>query len=87
MDAQHVLPRGTPQEVAENVRQNVRALMPGGGYVFNNVHNIQGEVPPENIVALFDTAYEVRVLSLLILRRQSIGHLVAVLHGEKRPLR
>jgi len=58
VDAQHVLPRGTPEEVAANVRQNLDALMPGGGYVFNNVHNIQGEVPPENIVALFDTAYE-----------------------------
>jgi uroporphyrinogen decarboxylase len=30
----------------------------GGGYVFANVHNIQGEVPPENIEALFDAAYE-----------------------------
>jgi len=58
VDAQHILPRGTPQEVAENVRQNLQALMPGGGYVFNNCHNIQGEVPPENVVALFDTAYE-----------------------------
>lgn len=57
-DAQHVLSRGTPAEVAANVRENVRALMPGGGYVFNNVHNIQGEVPPENIVTMFDTAYE-----------------------------
>jgi uroporphyrinogen decarboxylase len=58
VDAQHVLPRGTPEVVAENVRRNLKALMPGGGYVFNNVHNIQGEVPPENVVALFDTAYE-----------------------------
>jgi uroporphyrinogen decarboxylase len=58
VDAQHILPRGTPQEVAANVRRNLQALMPGGGYVFNNVHNIQGEVPAENIVALFDTAYE-----------------------------
>ncbi len=58
VDAQHILPRGTPEEVAANVRQNLEAFMPGGGYVFNNVHNIQGEVPPENIVALFDTAYE-----------------------------
>ncbi|HEY9173107.1 MAG TPA: uroporphyrinogen decarboxylase family protein, partial [Verrucomicrobiae bacterium] len=57
-DAQHVLSRGTPVEVAANVRQNVEALKPGGGYVFNNVHNIQGEVPPENIVAMFDTAYQ-----------------------------
>lgn len=58
VDAQHVLPRGTPAEVAENVRRNLEAFMPGGGYVFNNVHNIQGEVPPENILALYDTAYE-----------------------------
>jgi len=58
IDAQHILPRGTPAEVAEEVRRNLRAFMPGGGYIFNNVHNIQGEVPPENIVALFDTAYE-----------------------------
>ncbi|MBI5387934.1 MAG: hypothetical protein HZA90_25000 [Verrucomicrobia bacterium] len=58
VDAQHVLPKGTPEQVAQNVRQNVLALMPGGGYVFNNCHNIQGEVPPENILALFDTAYE-----------------------------
>ena len=58
VNAQQVLPRGTPQEVAENVRQNLKAFMPGGGYVFNNVHNIQGEVPAENILALYDTAYE-----------------------------
>jgi uroporphyrinogen decarboxylase len=57
-DAQHILSRGTPSEVAANVRENVQALMPGGGYVFNNVHNIQGEVPPENVLAMFDTAYE-----------------------------
>ena len=58
IDAQHVLPRGTPAEVADEVCRNLRAFMPGGGYIFNNVHNIQGDVPPENIVALFDTAYE-----------------------------
>lgn len=56
-DSQHVLPRGTPAEVAANVRRNLEAFKPGGGYVFNSVHNIQGDVPPENIVALFDTAY------------------------------
>ena len=57
-DSQRVLPRGTPSEVAENVRRNLEALSPGGGYVFNSIHNIQGEVPPENIVAMFDMAYE-----------------------------
>ena len=57
-DSQHILPQGTPEQVAENVRRHVTALMPGGGYVFNNIHNIQGDVPPENVVALYDTAYE-----------------------------
>ena len=57
-DSQRVLPRGTPSEVAENVRLNLKAFKPDGGYVFNSIHNIQGEVPPENIVAMFDTAYE-----------------------------
>ncbi len=58
IDAQHVLPSASPEVVRQHVRRNVEALMPGGGYVFNNVHNIQAGVPPENIVALFDAAYE-----------------------------
>lgn len=58
VDSQHVLPRGTPAEVTENVRRNVEAFKPGGGYVFNNVHNIQADVPPENILAMYDAAFE-----------------------------
>ncbi len=58
IDAQHVLPFATPEAVRDEVRKNLSAFMPGGGYVFNNVHNIQKGVPPENIVALFDAAYE-----------------------------
>jgi uroporphyrinogen decarboxylase len=58
IDAQHVLPHADPDTVREHVRRNVEALKPGGGYVFNNVHNIQAGVPPENIVAMFDAAYE-----------------------------
>ena len=57
-DTQHVLPHSTPEEVRENVRRNLEALKPGGGFVFNSVHNIQADVPPENILALFDAAYE-----------------------------
>ena len=34
------------------------AFMPGGGYVLNNVHNIQADVPPGNVIALFDSAYD-----------------------------
>jgi len=57
-DAQHVLSRGTPGDVANDVRRHLSALMPGGGYVFTGIHNIQGEVPAANVIALFDTAYE-----------------------------
>jgi uroporphyrinogen decarboxylase len=57
-DSQHVLPTGTPEEVATHVRQQVNILKRGGGYVFNNIHNIQGGVPPQNIVAMYDAAYE-----------------------------
>ena len=55
VDTQGVLPKGTPAEVAEDVRRNVDALAPGGGYVFNTIHNIQSEVPPENIMAMWET--------------------------------
>lgn len=58
IDAQHVLPFASAEEVREHVRKNVEIFKSGGGYVFNNVHNIQAGVPAENIVALFDAAYE-----------------------------
>ncbi len=58
IDAQHVLPTATPAQVREHVRRNMEAFKPGGGYVFNNVHNIQAGVPAENILALYDAAYE-----------------------------
>lgn len=59
IDNQTILPRGTPQEVAEEAAKKIRALAPGGGYIFSAGHDIQADVPPENVVALFDTAYEV----------------------------
>jgi uroporphyrinogen decarboxylase len=58
VDTQRVLPFGKPQEVAEEVRRRIDELAPGGGFVFAAVHNIQAQVPPENIVAAFDTARE-----------------------------
>ena len=54
VDTQGVLPSGTPAQVKEDVKRNVEALMPGGGYVFNTVHNIQAEVRPENIMAMWE---------------------------------
>ena len=53
-----ILPHGTPQEVEAEVRRKIAALAPGGGYIFSGGHNIQADVPPANIVALFDSAYE-----------------------------
>ena len=58
VDTQGVLPSGTPEEVREDVRRNLEALAPGGGYVFNTVHNIQSEVPPENIMAMWEALHE-----------------------------
>ena len=55
-DTQRVLPYAKPQEVREEVRHRIRDLAPGGGFIFNPVHNIQPLVPPENIVAMFDAA-------------------------------
>lgn len=58
IDTQHTLPSGTVQEVKDEVKYNIDALAPGGGFVFNTVHNIQAEVPPENIIAMWDTLME-----------------------------
>jgi len=53
-DTRHVLPHGTPEEIRTHVREQVAALSPGGGFVFQQVHNILADVPPENIVAMFE---------------------------------
>ncbi len=53
-NTQEVLGRGTPEEVAEDVRRRVAVLAPGGGYVFQQIHNVMANVPPENIVAMLD---------------------------------
>ncbi len=63
IDTQDVLPNGTPQQVKDHVRKNIDALAPGGGFVFTTVHNIQAEVPPENIVAMLETLDEFGVYS------------------------
>jgi uroporphyrinogen decarboxylase len=53
-DTRQVLPRGTPAEVKADVRARLEAFAPGGGFVFNTVHNILPDVPPENVVAMFE---------------------------------
>jgi uroporphyrinogen decarboxylase len=58
VDTQDTLPHGTPQQVRDEVKRNVETLAPGGGYVFNTVHNIQADVPIENIVAMYAALQE-----------------------------
>jgi uroporphyrinogen decarboxylase len=54
-DTQSVLPYASPQEVRRHVRRRLEILSPGGGFVFQQVHNILSDVPPANVVAMFDT--------------------------------
>ena len=58
-DTQEVLPLGTPEQVREHVRRNIEVFSSGqGGYVFTQVHNIQPDVPVENVAAMLEAAYE-----------------------------
>ena len=54
VDTQGVLGSGTPEEVREDVKCNIEALAPDGGFVFATVHDIQANVPPENIMAMWE---------------------------------
>ena len=60
INTQRILPFGTPQEVAAETRRIIDILGAGGGYVLNAIHNIQPEVPPANIVAMYDTGLQHR---------------------------
>jgi uroporphyrinogen decarboxylase len=53
-----VLNKASPSEVKAEAKRRLDILAPGGGFVFNTVHNILPDVPPENIVALFDGVAE-----------------------------
>ena len=55
-DTRDVLQYGTVEEVAEHVKGQVRTLSGGGGFVFQQVHNILANVPPENVAAMFEAA-------------------------------
>ena len=58
VDTQEVLPRGTPDQVRDDVRRSIEALAPGGGFVFATIHNAQADVPPENFVAMWEALQE-----------------------------
>jgi len=57
-DTQNILPKGTSDDIREEVKRRIKDLAPGGGFVFTPVHNIQPDVSPENICTLYDSAYE-----------------------------
>ena len=58
IDTHQVLPRGTPAEVREEVKRRIGDLAEAGGYIVASVHNIQPEVPPENIEAMCEATLE-----------------------------
>lgn len=58
VNTQSILNMAKPEEVKDNVRRNIEIFSKGGGYVFNTVHNILPDVPPQNIMAMFDAIRE-----------------------------
>ncbi len=56
IDTQHLLPQGSPADVRAAVQETVRILGVDGGYILSSVHNIQNDVPPQNVVAMFSSA-------------------------------
>jgi uroporphyrinogen-III decarboxylase len=72
IDTQSTLPFGSPQEVREEVRERIRAFAPGGGFVFNAVHNVQVLVPVENVLAMYRAAREYGTYPLRMDRAPSL---------------
>ena len=58
VDTQRTLPFGTPEEVRREVKERIAIFAPGGGFVFNTIHNVQARVPVENLLALYETVRE-----------------------------
>ena len=62
VNTQKTLPFGTPEQIRKEVRQRIEIFGPGGGFVFNTVHNVQAATPTANLVALYEAVRESRVL-------------------------
>lgn len=60
IDTQMTLPFGTPDDIRSQVRERMEIFRPGGGFVFNAIHNIQARTPVENLLALFDAVRDYR---------------------------
>jgi uroporphyrinogen decarboxylase len=57
-DTHKILPTGTPDEIRRHVNEQIAVLKPRGGFVFQQVHNILADVPPENVLAMYEAARE-----------------------------
>ena len=55
VDTQHTLPFGTAEQVRSQVAERMRTFGPGGGFVFNSIHNVQARIPIENLRAMYQT--------------------------------
>lgn len=60
-DTRDVLNKVTPAEIKDHVKERLEIFSPGGGYVFNPIHNIMPDVPPENIIAMFEAIEEFNI--------------------------
>ncbi|MCX6089457.1 MAG: methyltransferase [Candidatus Atribacteria bacterium] len=54
IDTQHTLPFGTPEDIRQEVKHLIDVFRPGGGFVWNTVHNLQANIPQENLITLFE---------------------------------
>lgn len=66
IDTQKTLPFGTPDEVYAETMENIEIFGDGGGFIFNSVHNVQSNVPVDNILAMFKAIHKSRGLDLEI---------------------
>jgi uroporphyrinogen decarboxylase len=57
-DTRNVITRKSPEDVKKHITELLEIFTPGGGYIWNTVHNILPDVPPENIVAMFEALQE-----------------------------
>jgi len=60
VDTQHTLYKGSPEDVKEETKRNTEIFMKNGGFIFNQVHNILAEIPPENIIAMYETVNSIK---------------------------
>ena len=60
VDTQKTLPFGTPEEVYREVSERIDIFSTNGGFVFNSIHNVQSNVPTDNLLAMFKAIDDAR---------------------------